>query len=162
PGRNSPGTEAAAASATKDLSTTPPATEVRPAATNLTDAKIARAEAHEALKRLDKPPEPEASATVATSKALREGLGERIRWLDEWDKVTEAQARFDGEPSPERQATGVKADLERLKVLLERATKEPASLLAGVFRNLSAPVTDAVRAEMKETLEAAKNEWNDW
>jgi hypothetical protein len=125
------------------------------------DAKVARAEALETLKRLDKPSEPEAP-DAATSKALREVLEERIRWLDEWDKVTEAQARFEGEPSPERQATAVKADLERLKALLERAARDPDSLLAGVFHNLSGPVTDAVRAEMRETLEAAKSDWNDW
>jgi potassium efflux system protein len=126
------------------------------------DAKAARAEAQEALKRLEKPSEPETRGAAAISKALREVLEERIRWLDEWDKVTETQARFEGEPSPERQATAVKAELERLKALLERASRDPDSLLAGVFRSLSGPVMDAVRAEMKETLEAAKSDWNDW
>jgi potassium efflux system protein len=180
PGRSATGADVVAASTAKGPAAAPSAPAVseatapggaaaltRPVATvsqgarvgaESIDAKVARAEAQEVLKRLEKPSEPEA----ATSKALREVLEERIRWLDEWDKVTEAQARFEGEPSPERQATAVKADLERLKTLLERASRDPDSLLAGVFRNLSGPVTDAVRAEMKETLEAAKSDWNDW
>jgi potassium efflux system protein len=132
------------------------------ASADQSDAKVARAETQEALKRLGKPSEQDTPATAATNKALRDVLEDRLRWLDEWDKVKEEQARHDAEPSAERHAASMKADLERLKAILEQSSREPESLLAGAFRNPSGPVTDATRAEMKEALEAAKNDWNDW
>jgi potassium efflux system protein len=158
PARGGAGSESAATPANKEPGEK--AGESGGSAADQTDAKVVRASAQEALKQLDKPAGPDAAAAAA--KALREVLTERIHWLDEWDKLREALARFEAEPSLERQATALKADLERLKALQERGSKDPGALLAGVYRNLPGQVTDNVRAEMKETLEAAKNEWNDW
>ncbi len=126
------------------------------------DAKAVRAETTEALKRLTRPSDPDSPAATATSKALREVLEERIHWLDEWDKAKAAEARHLAEPSPERQSTAMKADLERVKALLDQAARNPESLLPGVFRNPASQVTDATRAEMKEALEAAKSDWHEW
>ena len=97
------------------------------------------------------------------SKALREILEERLHWLDEWDKA--AKALHDAEhpePSPERQAAELKAELERVKALLDQAAKDPEALLPAVFRNPAGQLTDAARAEMKEALDAAKGELKDW
>jgi potassium efflux system protein len=125
------------------------------------DAKAARAEATEALKRVAKPAETDSPASVATAKAVREVLEERIRWLDEWEKVKEAQARHVSEPSPERQAAGLKAELERVKALLGQAARDPDVLVPGAFRTPAGPVSDATRAEMKEALDAAKTDFNE-
>jgi len=125
------------------------------------DAKAVRAETTEALKHLTRPSDPDSPAATPTSKALREVLEERIHWLDEWDKTKAAEARHLAEPSPERQAAAMKADLERVKAQLDQAAKDPESLLPGVFRNPAGPVTDATRAEMKEAVEAAKSECHD-
>ncbi|HMB02648.1 MAG TPA: hypothetical protein VKP69_02785 [Isosphaeraceae bacterium] len=101
----------------------------------------------------------------AGGKALREVLEERLHWLDEWEKAEAARrAAEHPEPSPERQAAEGKADLERVKALLDQAAKDPEALLPSAFRGArpGAPLADAARAEMKDALDSAKNDLKDW
>ncbi len=145
----------------------PPAEKSAHATTTTTttaeaEAKVVRTETHDALDRLATQAKPYSAAATATTKALPEGLEERLRFLDDWDKVKAAEARHEAEPSPERQAADMKAQLERVQALLVQSAKAPDALLPGVFRNPAGLVTDATRAEMKEALEAAKSDENDW
>jgi potassium efflux system protein len=130
----------------------------------------ARALRQETLERLkpEKPAEPDAAAPAAAaaaaaaaplSKGLREVLEERLHWLDEWEKL--AKPRHDGEPTPERQTAARKAELERVKALLEPSTRDPDALLPEVFRNPPRQLSDAVRTEMKEAIDAATAELKD-
>jgi potassium efflux system protein len=135
----------------------------RPPAAAERDTKEVRAETAERLKRLAKGPDPDSTAAALASKGLREVLEERLHWLDEWDKA--AKARHDAEhpePSPDRQGAEMRADLERVKALLDQAARDPEALLPGVFRRQAGQMSEASRAEMKEALDAAKGELKDW
>jgi potassium efflux system protein len=126
------------------------------------EARAVRAQTAVRLKRLTGATEKDAPAG---GKALREVLEERLHWLDEWEKAEAAhRAAEHPEPSPERQAAEGKADLERVKALLDQAAKDPQALLPSAFRGASpgAPLSDAARAEMKDALDAAKNDLKDW
>ena len=93
---------------------------------------------------------------------IRELLAERLRWLDEWDKAVKARDDAEHpEPSPERLAAEGKADLERVRALLDQSAKDPDALLTGSFRHPAAQVTDAIRSEMKEAIDTATNEQKD-
>ena len=151
PGPTAAGETSAAEKGSRGLTTAP----------DETDARVVRSETTEALKHLARPSDPDSPAATATGKALRTLLEERIHWLDEWDKVKAAEARHLAEPSPEKQSAALKADLERVKVLLDQAAKAPDALLPGVFRNPAGPVTDTIHTEMKEALEAAKSDCNE-
>jgi hypothetical protein len=150
-----------------EIVTTAPATpsvvEVSAAAASganpAAEAASARAEAVARLKRWD---DPAAKATTAENPALRELLAERLRWLDEWDKAVKARDDAEHpEPSPERLAAEGKADLERVRALLDQSAKDPDALLTGSFRHPAAKVTDAIRSEMKEAIDTATNELKD-
>jgi potassium efflux system protein len=56
----------------------------------------------------------------------------------------------------------MRADLERVRALLEQTSKKPEALLPGIFLDRTAPLTDALRAEMKEAIDAAKGDLKDW
>lgn len=129
------------------------------------DAASVRAATVERLKRLATRSEKEKDAPTATSatRGLRGVLEERLRWLDDWDKVVKARHDVEHpEVSPERQAAEIKADLGRVKAQLDRAARDPATLLPGAFRNPEGPVTDLARAEMNEALDAARGELREW
>ena len=119
-----------------------------------------RAAAQERLKAL--PPTKDKGAT-SSSRAARDVLEERLKWLDEWEKaVKDRQAAEHPKPSPEEQAAEWKADLERVAAGLGQSAKNPESLLPASFRNSPAEVPESVRAEMKEAIDAAQNEAKDW
>lgn len=124
------------------------------------NAGSVRAETAERLKTI--PADHDKAATAAT-KALREVLEERIGWLDAWDQaVKERRAAEDPNPSPEKQGAEWKAELERIKALLDQAPGPPDSLLPVSFRVPPSHVTDAARAEMKDAIDAAQADLKDW
>jgi potassium efflux system protein len=126
------------------------------------EARALRAQTVERLNRLAGATEKDAQAG---GKALREILEDRLRWLDDWEKAeTAREAAEHPEPSPERQTAELKAELERIRTLYLEAKKNPDALLPSVYRNVNAttPLTDAVRAEMKDALDAAKADVKDW
>ena len=101
------------------------------------------------------------SATSAT-KALRDVLEDRLKWLDEWDKaVKDRRAAENPEPNPAKQAANWKTDLEQAGVLLAQTVNDPESILPPAFRNLPAKVPESRRLEMKETIDTAKSDLKD-
>ena len=125
-------------------------------------AKAAKVQATERLRTLET-----ATGTDApgSGKALRAILNERLHWLDEWDKAEAARhAAEHPEPNPERQTAEWKADLERIKTMLDQSAKDPEALLPSAFRdrNPGAAPSETARAEMKDALDSAKSELKDW
>ena len=117
----------------------------------------------ETVERLSKLSKSDDKDATAASKALREVLEERVKWLDDRDKaVKERIAAENPEQSPEKQAAEWKADLERITTSLEQSAKDPDALLPVSFRKLPAEVPDALRNELKETIDSAQNELKDW
>ncbi len=117
----------------------------------------------ETADRLAKLPKSDDKDATTASKALREVLEERVKWLDDWDKaVKERVAAENPEQSPEKQAAEWKADLERITTSLEQTAKDPDSLLPVTFRKLPTEVPDTLRNELKETIDSAQNELKDW
>jgi potassium efflux system protein len=149
--------------------------EASPKAVSATPSKEASASANDAPDIGDSASErtavqgrlkdiPIATAKEATdaSKAVREVLEERLKWLDEWEKaVKERQAAEHPKPSPEEQAVEWKDDLERVTAALSQASKDPDAVLPASFRNLPTVLPDKARAEMKEAIDAAQNELRD-
>ena len=124
------------------------------------DAAAVRAETGERLKKV--PADADRAATAAT-KALRAVLEERLARLDAWDKaVKDRQAAENPTPSPEKQAAEWKAELERIKAVLDQAARNPDWLLPVSFRGAPAPTTDAARTEMKDAIDAAQADLKDW
>jgi potassium efflux system protein len=127
------------------------------------DAAAERAETIERLKRLTQSTPPDAVSAAALNKPLREVLEERLHWLDEWDKTAKARREAEHpDAGTERQSADVKADLERVKVLLEQSARDSAALLPAVFRAEPREQSDASRAEMKDAIETSTSELNDW
>jgi len=114
---------------------------------------------------------PEAKDKPA-ARAIGELLAERKRLLSEWEKAARDRAGAEHpEPSPEHEAAQNKADLEKTHALLEQAAKSPDSLLPEVFQaqaqaQAQAPgagiaPSEARLGEMKEAIDAARNELKD-
>jgi potassium efflux system protein len=112
--------------------------------------------------RLAKLPQADDKAATQTTKALRDVYEIRFRWLDEWEKaVKERIAAENPKPTPEDEAAEWKADLARIKDLLEQSAKDPAVLYPAPFRLLPAQVPDSRRAAMKDAIDAAQTDLND-
>lgn len=121
------------------------------------DVVAIRAETKE---RLGKLPSDDKSAAV---KSLREVYEARLRLLDDWDKaVKERTSAENPETNPEKDASAWKTELERIRTVLAQSVKETESLVPPSFRNLPAQISDAHRAEMKDAIDAAQTEVNDW
>jgi hypothetical protein len=140
---------------TKSSATDSPVTST--ATTSANDPGAVRAQTKERLKALtpaaDKP-------DSAQAKALREVLEQRLQWLDDWDKEEKALNEAEHpEKTPEHLAGQLKADLERLRAALDQAAKDPLSLLPESFRKSSEAITSKLLAEMKDALDAAKDEF---
>jgi hypothetical protein len=92
--------------------------------------------------------------------ALRETLVERQLHLDEHDQaVKELEELGNPQSNPQRQAAAARAELERLEAL----TSQPAeSLQPRLFRTGSKELTDALRSEMKDAIDATQGELKDW
>ena len=98
--------------------------------------------------------------TRAGNQAFREILVERQLRLDEHDHaVKELQELTHPKVTPERQAAAAHAELERLQTHLAQPAQ---NLLAPIFRGSITELKDAARAEMKDAIEATKNEIKDW
>lgn len=98
-----------------------------------------------------------------TDKSMRELLSERLRWLDEYERTTQAlQQALSPEPSPEKQRTEAEAELLRLQETLNQTTVSVDSLLPPVFRNPQANDVNAVGFEMRSALEAERNDLKQW
>jgi potassium efflux system protein len=100
-----------------------------------------------------------ASIGHAAPDPLAALLQDRLRWLSEYEEITRAlQKATYPQPSPEQQAAESKTDLQRLQDNLSQAAQNPEMLLPTLFRGSSATVTNAVRTEMKDAIEATGNE----
>lgn len=170
-----------------------PETPAKPAEPPASDTASARAEALERLKAAPPPaaepataktaasaegsgkgaetkpsepsPPPDSSAPVL-GKEMRQVLEERIRWLDEWDKLEKDKARREadgGRDAGAREASELKAEAERLKALLDKTTKDATVLLPEIFRKPDEPGVpgEAVLSEMKDALTTAQNEFKE-
>ncbi len=117
----------------------------------------------ETAERLAKLPKKDDKDSTAAIRALRELVEERLNWLDDWEKaVKDRTAAENPEQTPEKSAAEWKADLERITSSLSQTAKDPDSLLPKSFRKLSAEVSDAIRDEMKQTIDSAQNELKEW
>jgi small-conductance mechanosensitive channel len=104
-----------------------------------------------------------ATSISAANKPLYDLFNERLRWLDEFDKLTVRLAKTTNpEPSPERQAEEAKTELHQLQATLAEAAKSPEVLLPPFLRAASAKVTSALSAEMKDALDSTADELKEW
>jgi potassium efflux system protein len=113
----------------------------------------------ETTARLEKLAKIPAKDVSAATKALREVLEERKTLLKDWDEALKAY--YDAanpEPSPEQQKADARNDLERVTTLLAQAAKDPSVLLPAAFRASGNALTDANRSEMKDAIDAARND----
>jgi hypothetical protein len=106
-------------------------------------------------------------ATAATdhpiSKSLREILQDRVRWLDEYAKISLALKNVTSpDPSPEEQISLATAELKRLETKLTQAAADPETLSTSSLDNLSAGGGGVLGPELKEALTATMNEVKDW
>jgi potassium efflux system protein len=113
--------------------------------------------------RLGRTPGSTAAADSTVSKPVRDLLEERLRLLDEHDRLSVALRQVTHpEPSPDSQAGTARAELDGLQRTLIRAAKTPETLLPAAFRGSPAHVSAAQSSEMKDALEAAANESKKW
>jgi hypothetical protein len=105
-----------------------------------------------------------------STKPIVDLLRERLRLLGEWEKVFKGRGEAEKPvPSPEQEAADQKADLEKTHALLEQAGRSPDSVLPEVFQapaqpkstGAGAPPPEARLGEMKDAIEAARNELKD-
>jgi len=90
-------------------------------------------------------------------------LSQRLRWLDEYEGTTQAlQRALSPEPSPEKQRTEAEAELLRLQETLNQTAISVDSLLPPVFRNPRANDVNSVGLEMRNALEAERNDLKQW
>jgi hypothetical protein len=105
---------------------------------------------------------PPAAVSVA-NKPLQDMLKERLRWLDEYDKIAvELGSVTNPEPNPVSQAEEAKTELRQLQKTLADATASPEILLPPRVRAAPAKVTSAVSSEMKDALESNAEELKEW
>lgn len=96
---------------------------------------------------------------TSASKSLRKLLEERLQLLEDLEKERKASEEMEQpENSPEKEGEQLKKDLERVRAKRERAVKDPSSLLPDLFRGHTERVSPTTLGEMKEEIEAAKNE----
>jgi potassium efflux system protein len=98
-----------------------------------------------------------------TTKSLRDLLNERLRWLDECERATEGlQKTANPQPSPEAQHAEAKTELLRVQEILKQTTASADSVLPPVFRNPRSNDANALAAEMRNALDAERNELKEW
>ncbi len=125
------------------------------------DSKAARAEA---IKKRDALPAPNDKNATPVTKALRDLFDKRVTLLNDWDDaVKEREKAEHPDVNPEKQSATLDADLERTKATLQKALKEPSSVIPAVFRGASGrALSDAERTAMKDAIQAAQNDFKDW
>ena len=150
-----PVSDATTAAPKPDPAPTPDLAPAIPTETS-TDAATARSEAVERLKALAGS---EDKGDSSASRLLREALEDRLRWLDEWDKLQALRREAEQtEKSPEREDGERKAELERVKVSLDQSIKAPNGLLPEAFQGTPEGLKPAAQAEMKEAIDATQAE----
>ena len=103
------------------------------------------------------------AAVSPANKLLADMLKERLRSLDEYDKIAaELASVTNPEPNPVSQAEEAKSELRQLQKTLAEATTSPEILLPPCFRGAAAKVTSAVSTEMKDALESNAEELKEW
>jgi potassium efflux system protein len=96
-------------------------------------------------------------------KSMRDLLSQRVRWLDEYDRATEALRKaVNPEPSPEKQGDEAKNEFLRLQAILNQTTASTDALLPPVFRNPRTSDGNSVESEMRNALEAERNDLKLW
>jgi potassium efflux system protein len=142
-----------------------PRAESEPPAEKLTgpDAQaLASALREETAKRIEALPKADGKGASAATKALREVYEDRLGILNEWDKAAKQRADAENpESRPEKQAANGKAELERIKAIIDQSAKDLDVLLPPTFRKLPARVPDSVRSELKDAIDAAQAELKD-
>jgi len=97
------------------------------------------------------------------NKSLHELLAERLRWLEEFEKATEAlQKATNPQPSPETQRSDAKTELLRLQGILNETAASVSSTLPPVFRSPRGNDASTLTAEMRNALEAERNDLKEW
>lgn len=135
-----------------------PASAAAPA--QAADPAAALADTTARLETLAKLPAKDVSAAT---KALREVLDERKTLLKAWNEAVKAHHdAANPDPSPEQQKADAKNDLERVTTLLAQAARDPSVLLPAAFRASGDALTDALRSEIKDAIESARNDVKDW
>jgi len=102
------------------------------------------------------------ATTPSLPKPIRELLEERLKLLDEWDEVYKIRQEAEHpKKTPEQEIAELKTELAQMQATLDKAVKDPSTLLPAAFRQ---PVKDvnAVCAEMKEVIDTAKADLKDW
>ncbi len=96
-------------------------------------------------------------------KPLRELLDNRLRWLDEYERATEDLRKATGpEPSPDAQRTLAKAELLHLQEILSQGSASADALLPSIFRNPRPNEVNDLAGEMRNALEAVRNDLKEW
>ncbi len=94
---------------------------------------------------------------------MREVLNERLKWLDDYDRTNQAlQKVINPDPSPETQRNEAKAELLRLQEIFNQTAVSADPLLPPVFRNSRAIDVNALASEMRNALEAERNDLKQW
>jgi hypothetical protein len=94
---------------------------------------------------------------TATQRSLRDLWNQRLQLLDDWDKSIKGRASVENpNPSPEREASERKAELERKTAQLDALKKSPDSVLPDAFRIAPDKVDDASLLEMRDAIDAIK------
>ncbi|MBX6313044.1 MAG: hypothetical protein IRY99_09045 [Isosphaeraceae bacterium] len=134
------------------------------------DAAAARAAAEERLKQLgevakEKAAEPAGKAEPKkprVSEELRTTLQERLRLIDQWQKVAKDRAKAEHpETAPEQEVGELKAALERAEADLRRAAQDADSLLPDSFRQAAQAKTEAALSELKDAVGVAQEQVRD-
>ena len=113
-----------------------------------------RAEVEKSLKELAEVSDKD---LTPIQKSLRVIWNKRVDLLDEWDKAAKGRQLLENPlPSPEREASDRKAELERARNQLELLKKSPEAVLPEPFKRPADQVDDATLVEMREAIEVAK------
>ena len=117
------------------------------------DPKAARADDSEPVSRRS-PRRATRAPLSAGSKALRDTLEERLKWLDAYDlAIKERNQAENPNPSPEHEAAERKAELEHAKAVLNGSAGGPDKLLPELFQGNDRNIPEAKLNEMRDAID---------
>jgi potassium efflux system protein len=103
------------------------------------------------------------SSPATRNTPLRAVLDERVRLLDDYDKVTRALDELTHpRESPRALAAAAAAEIRRLELVAKEASTQPESLLPPVFRQAARDGSRTLGVEMKHALEEVTEETKKW
>jgi hypothetical protein len=103
------------------------------------------------------------AAVSAADKPLHDLLQERLRWLDEYDKLSLAlAAAANPDPNPDSQTEEARTEFHQLQKTLADAASSPEILLAPSFRAAPAKASSKVSSDMKDAVESTAEELKEW